>query len=358
MKNTILGLSCAAVLALSSCGKDKNPVVTQPTAVDEQEVINQFVSVVGNPNYVDIQAKAALLNTSITTFLTTPTDANLAAARIAWKNTRQPWEQAEGFLFGPVEDEDYDPTMDSWPLNRVDVDKLISGTDVINLTSVDALDGFSKGFHGIEYIIFGPGGTRKAADITARQKDYLKYTSQSLLNTTTALRDSWSATGANYAAKITTAGKGSSAFATRKDLFLAITGSMAGICDEVGTGKMQEPYAAKDSTLDESSYSHNTTVDFTNNIQGILNVYTATYNGTKGTVSLSTLVASKNAALDAKIKTQVQTALSAMALITPTFEKAIYDNRDKIKATQDALATLQATLEGDLTTFIQTNIKD
>lgn len=356
MKNTLLGLSCIAAVALSSCGKDKNSV--QNTTVDEQEVITQFVNVVGNPNYVDIQAKATLLDASITTFLTTPTDANLAAARTAWKNTRQPWEQAEGFLFGPVEDEDYDPTMDSWPLNRVDVDALINGGTTISLSSVDALDGFAKGFHGIEYIIFGPGGTRKAADITARQKDYLKYTSQSLLNTTTALRDSWAASGGNYAAKITTAGKGSTAFGTRKDLFLAIVGSMAGICEEVGTGKMEEPYANRDSTLDESSYSHNTTVDFTNNIQGILNVYTATYNGAKGTTSLSALVASKNAALDAKIKTQVQTALSAMALITPTFEKAIYDNRDKIKTTQDALATLQATLEGDLTTFIQTNIKD
>jgi uncharacterized iron-regulated protein len=356
MKNTLLGLSCIATVALSSCGKDKTPV--QNTTVDEQEVITQFVSVVGNPNYVDIQAKATLLNTSVTTFLTTPTDTNLLLARTAWKNTRQPWEQAEGFLFGPVEDEDYDPTMDSWPLNRVDVDALINGGTTISLSSVDALDGFSKGFHGIEYIIFGPGGTRKAADITARQKDYLKYTSQSLVNTTTALVNSWAPAGGDYATKITTAGKGSTAFTTRKDLFLAMVGAMAGICDEVGTGKMQEPYAAKDSTLDESSYSHNTTADFTNNIQGIVNVYTAKYNGISGTTSLSTLVASKNAALDAKIKTQVQTALSAMALITPTFEKAIYDNRDKIKATQDALATLQATLEGDLTTFIQTNIKD
>jgi uncharacterized iron-regulated protein len=356
MKNNLLGLSCVAVLALSSCSKDKTTPV-QTTTVSEQEVITQFVNVVGNPNYIEIQAKATALDAAINVFLTTPTDANLALARTAWKATRQPWEQAEGFLFGPVEDEDYDPTMDSWPLNRTDVDKILTSSTTLTFSYVDGLDGFSKGFHGIEYVIFGPGG-RKAADITARQKNYLKYASQSLLATTTALRDSWSATGANYAAQITTAGNGSSAFAKRKDLFLAIVGSMAGICEEVGTGKMEEPYAAKDSTLDESSYSHNTTVDFTNNVKGILNVYTATYNGNAGTASLSALVASKNVALDTKIKTQVQTVLSNMALITPTFEDAIYHNRDKIKNTQDALAALQATLEGDLTTFVNTNIKD
>ncbi|MEO3407972.1 imelysin family protein [Mucilaginibacter sp. CAU 1740] len=356
MKNTLLGLSCVAVLALSSCGKDKNPV--QATSVDEQEVITQFVNVVGNPNYVEIQAKATALDAAITAYLATPTDdTKLAAARAAWKAARQPWEQAEGFLFGPVEDEDYDPTMDSWPLNRTDVDKILTSGTTLTFSYVDGLDGFSKGFHGIEYIIFGPGG-RKAADINARQRDYLKYASQSLLATTTALRGSWSASGGNYAAQITTAGKGSTAFKTRKDLFLAIAKGMADICEEVGTGKMEEPYAAKDSTLDESSYSHNTTTDFTNNVKGILNVYAATYNGASGTASLSALVASKNVALDAKIKTQVQTVLSNMALITPTFEDAIYHNRDKIKNTQDALATLQATLEGDLKTFIQTNIKD
>jgi len=356
MKNTLLGLSCIAAVALSSCGKDKTPV--QNTTVDEQEVITQFVNVVGKRNYVDIQANANVLNTAVVTFLATPNEATLASVRVAWKNARQPWEQAEGYLFGPVEDNYYDPTMDSWPLNRTDVDALIGSSDAITLTSVDALDGFSKGFHGIEYIIFGPGGTRKAADITPRQKDYLKYTSESLLNTTTTLRDSWLLKPTDYANEIINAGKGSSVFKTRKDLFITIATQMAAICEEVGTGKMAEPFTERDSTKDESSYSHNTTTDFINNIQGVLNVYTSTYSGAKGTVSLSALVASKNAALDTKIKTQIQTALSAMALITPTFEKAIYDNRDKISNSQTALATLQATLEGDLITFIQTNIKD
>jgi putative iron-regulated protein len=356
MKNTLIALGCAAALALSSCGKNNdNPVVTTDV---EGQVISQFVSVVANPNYVEIQAKSVALQTAVTALIATPNAANLATAQNAWKATRAPWELCEGFLFGPVEDNDYDPTMDSWPLNKTDVDLLLRSTASVDLTAVDALEGTSKGFHGIEYIIFGPGGTKKATDITDREKLYLASTTQSLVNTTTALRDSWATDKGNYSASVTTAGKGSAVYKSRKELFKAMVGAMAAICEEVGTGKMEEPYANRDSTLDESSFSHNTTTDFINNIKGILNVYNCTYNGATGNASLSTLVAAKNASLDAKIKTQYNTVLAKFALITTTFEKAVTDQRGQVKATQDAIAVLQTTLSVDLDAFVDANIKD
>jgi uncharacterized iron-regulated protein len=137
-----------------------------------------------------------------------------------------------------------------------------------------------------------------------------------------------------------------------------MVGSMADICGEVGASKMEDPYAARDSTLDESSFSHNSTTDFKNNISGILNVYTCKYNGASGTASLSTLVTAKNASLDAKIKTQYNAVIASFGTITHTFEKAIYDQRAQVKATQDAIATLQVTLDVDLNAFVEANIKD
>ncbi|WP_184548606.1 imelysin family protein [Mucilaginibacter sp. FT3.2] len=357
MKNNLLVLACVAALGFGSCSKSNSPATTTTNDVEGQ-VITNFVNVVANPNYVEIQTTSVALQAAVTALIATPNAANLLAAQNAWKATRAPWESCEGFLFGPVEDNYYDPTMDSWPLNKADVDAILAGSDPLALANIDVLDGSSKGFHAIEYFIFGVGGTKKATDITAREKLFLASATQSLVNTTTQLRDSWATASGNYSATVTTAGKGSSVYKTRKDLFKAMVGSMSDICNEVGTSKMQDPYAAKDSTLDESSFSHNSTTDFTNNIKGILNVYTCTYNGVNGTASLSTLVAAKNASLDAKIKTQYNAVVASFATITHTFEKAIYDQRAQVKATQDAIAALQVTLDVDLNAFVEANIKD
>ncbi len=360
MKNIYI-ISAMLVLATAlGCKKDSTSSNGNATAQAtlEQNVLNDFANVLVNPDYRDIQAKALIMNNAVVTFNANPTDANLAAIRAAWKNTRAAWESCEGFLFGPVEDFDYDPTMDDWPVNKADLDALLSSSNPLQVSDVDQLGTTLKGFHAIEYVIFGVGGTQKAANITDRDKVYLASLTQSLYNTTTELRNSWHPSqSGNFTLQIVNAGKGSTRFETRQAVFLALVGSMADICNEVANEKMQTPLAAKDSTLDESSFSHNSVNDFRNNITGVLNAYKSQYNGTSGH-SLSELVASKNASLDNKIQSQINAAIASFSIITTTYEQAIYTQQNQIKTVQNAITTLQATLEGDLTTFIQTNIKD
>lgn len=350
----LIGVS---IIALSSCSKsDKNDA--QPDAATvEAKVITDFANVLANPNYTDLQAKAAILNAAVNTFVTTSTDANLLAVQTAWRNTRAPWEACEGFLFGPVEDSNYDPTMDSWPVDKNELDGILAGSNPLSVTDIDGLQDTQKGFHAIEYIVFGLGGTQKAANITARQKVYLTSLTQSLYNTTAQLQASWSVSGGNYTKQVITAGNGSTVYATRKDLLIALVGSMADICDEVSTSKMETPLVAQDSLQDESAFSHNSVADFKNNITGIYNAYMCTYNGTSGT-GLNTLVAAKNASLDLKLRTQMQAAIASFSTITLTYEKAIYTQQSQIKAVQATINTLHDTLDGDLRDFINTNIKD
>ena len=86
---------------------------------------------------------------------------------------RETWEQCEGFLFGPVEDNDYDPNMDTWPTDYTQMDSLLASTNPLEVSDIQNLTLSLRGYHPIEYIIFGDHGSRKAADITARQKKYM-----------------------------------------------------------------------------------------------------------------------------------------------------------------------------------------
>lgn len=357
----LLAAGCRKPETNTSVTSDIPPVTTEGGVATTENVLRDFADVLVNPNYRDLQAGALLLQQAGGTLSAAPTDANLAAAQNAWRQTRAPWENCEAYLFGPVEDQSYDPTMDTWPLDRNQLDSLLASSNNLTLADVDALPEALKGFHATEYVLFGVGGQQRAANITPRQMTYLTSLTQSIAQTTTALRNSWDSTQPNnYTAHVKNAGSGGSTFGTRRAAIQAMVAAMAGICEEVGMGKMEEPMGLNgqaDSTLDESSFSHNSTTDFTNNIKGIKNVYFCTYNGTTGH-SLHELVAASNKSLDNKITNAIYDAVGSFNTISSNYEMAIYTQRTQIRAIQGKLATLQTLLEDDLNNWVILNIAD
>lgn len=95
------------------------------------------------------------------------TETNLMAARSAWKNMRSIWEQCEGFLFGPVKDNDYDPNMDTWPPDYVQIDSLLASNSDLSFANIPNLTLSLRGYHPIEYI--------NLATIAAKQQQALHH---------------------------------------------------------------------------------------------------------------------------------------------------------------------------------------
>ena len=87
------------------------------------------------------------------------TRANLEVAQGAWYEARRYWEGSEGFLWGPIDTEGFDPRLDDWPVNKVDLDNILADTslDLRNQLVIDQLDPTVKGFHTIEYLLFNDG---------------------------------------------------------------------------------------------------------------------------------------------------------------------------------------------------------
>ncbi len=327
------------------------------TTVTSQAVITDFVQKVALPQYAGLLTNATLLNNSLKALNTTPNNANLQAARDAWRATRHSWEQCEGFLIGPVEDNNYDPDMDTWPVDYHQLDSFITTSTSFDVATVHSLEQSLKGFHPLEFILWGRNGDATVDSITAKEKLYMVSLSQDIQNSVDSLNYSWASNGGNFQALLLNAGSGSTRFTTRQEAVLAIAACITDICDEVGNGKLYEPFSLYDSTKTESPFSHNSITDFTNNMIGAQNVYLCTYNGQTGN-SLSNLVSAKNLALDTKIKTQFAAAISALGNVTLNFEPAIYLQRTQLQNAMTAITTLHATLDGELKTFIQTYVKD
>lgn len=348
---------------LFSCHKNDNNNNNTATAnVSETQVLTDFTNKIALAEYADLQAKATTLNNAIIALNNDPTAANLSAARQAWHDTRTGWETCEGFLLGPVEANNYDPDMDTWPVDYLQLDSLLANASSFDVSYVHNLDQSLRGFHPLEFILWGKTGNATVDSITARQKQYMIALSQDMLENIDSLNNSWATTGGNFQQQVLMPGVGTNpAYTSKQDVLLAIVGAISDICKEVGEqqsgGKIYDPYTSQDSTQTESPFSHNSLVDFRNNIMGAQNVYLCTWNGQSG-ASLSNFVAARNLSLDNTIKQQFTAAINALNNVPGTFESAIYNARPQLMTAMKALNTLQATLDDQLTTFIKTNVKD
>ena len=129
---------------------------------------------------------------------------------------------------------------------------------------------------------------------------------------------------------------------------------MAGICDEVANGKIEDPLAANDPSLEESPFAKNSIKDFTDNIIGVQNVYLGKY--TLAGTGLQDLVKANNLSLDKNVKSALNEAISALNKITDPFGTAITTQKQQIKTAQDKINALRDIIEGDLKTYVKTQV--
>lgn len=359
LKLALLGIVAAGAV---SCAKSDKPDTT-PTAdfnTLKATFITDFVSKTAIPGYNDLATKSGTFNDKVTILSTTPTEENLAAAKQSWRDMRATWEQCEGFLFGPVEDDNLDPAMDTWPVDKSALDAVIADpNNKLDLPAIQALTFALKGYHPIEYVLWGADGQRKAADITPREMKYIVSLTLDLKNICTKLSSSWTPAGGNYGNKLLTIGASGNVYTKKQDVYIAIVDGMKGICDEVGGGKMKEPFDQKDGTKVESPFSGNSLTDFKNNLVGAYNVYTSNFLNNKG-VGLDQVISAKNAALNKKIVEGFQAAIGSFDPITMPYEKAILNDQQRVKC-EDAMKAINALavlLDTELRDFVVKNITD
>jgi putative iron-regulated protein len=361
----IATVALASVIA--ACKKD-NTTPTDDFTTLKSQGITDFVNVVAVPGYAELKTKAAALNTAVVALDANTNDANLTAAKDAWKDLRSTWEKCEGFLFGPVDSDEHDPETDTWPVNFIDLDALLAdNTHPLTVADIESLTNRAlKGYHPIEYVLWGKKTSPQTAATLAansRQKLYIVSLTAALKKQADELYNSWIAAGGNYADVVLTAGSASNTtYPKKQDAYITLLEGFLGICGEVADGKMKDPFDAEAAApgtggmLVESPFSGNSTTDFKNNITGAYNVYLGKFNAQgKG---LTDLVKAKNTSLDNNIKAKFEAAIGSFNSITVPFEDAIVTQRVQCQNTMTAIGSLAELLDTELRTFIITNITD
>ncbi len=344
-RNFVLAL--AATVSFSACADDEetSPTIPENTAA----AVANYAEIV-SATYAAAGASAAQLDAALEAFVADPTEANLATAKQAWLDSREPYLLTEVFRFygGPIDDEDGpEGLLNAWPLDEAYIDYVEGNADagIVNDTATtidaDTLLGLNEqggdanvatGYHAIEFLLWGqdfdadgPGArpaTDYATDETAtapngdRRGLYLTTVGDLVQVHLQDMIDAWDATGTeNYAAEW-------AQLTPEEGLKRILTGMIVLSGFETGGERLQVALDSGDQEDEHSCFSDNTHRDMVQDVQGIQNVWLGEY-GTIDGVGIRDVVAAKDADLAARITTQIANSLTLAQALQPPFDQEI-----------------------------------
>jgi len=361
-----LSLLCMGAV-LAGCDDSKTEATEDGYGYEFTGVINTYVDDVVLNTYTDMKDKATALYLAVKAYEANPS-IGLTNVCTAWRAMRIPWEQSEGFLFGPAAKLSLDPSLDSWPLDKTQLQSIIDSN--IALTKDAIASSNVHGFHTIEYLIFKDGSPKTTA-LSARELSYLTVATEYLRNDTYELWANWigkenitdktvlAALEENeteiqyyFSEQFRKAGSAGSLYISKSDAIDQIIDGCIDIASEVGSQKIGGPNAtAKKGDLEqavldvESWYSWNSIDDYANNIVSIRNSYFGGRNKTAATAStnsISAFVKSKNTALDTEITNSIETTINAINSMDRPFRNNL--TGAKVDAAINACSSLELTL--------------
>ncbi|MGQ1945519.1 imelysin family protein [Geofilum sp. OHC36d9] len=337
----------AVMLGFSSCDDDDDGITDEGLDVDKTEVISRCVNNVIVSTYKNLADESVILYDACFTLKSSLTQDNIDAACAAWIAARKYWEQSEAFLYGAASDYNIDPHIDSWPLDKSQLDLALNNETLISNMDEEGcnFDGFSTlgygllGFHAVEYMLFRDGAPRDVDGgtdsdgntyeaLSQTELIYCAAVAEDLRNQCIRLEASWAGIdnigpvkqtiltdaelepSMDYGEAMETAGEsGNVLYKTQIAAYVQILQGAADISDEVGNTKITDPVSSGDVLDVESWYSWNSIDDFANNMRSVQYVYLGNTSSTAVDASVSAYVKSLDETLDNAIQTAIATAI-------------------------------------------------
>lgn len=355
-------LFAVTTIGFASCDDDEEEggEGTEAQAATNKLIFTAYANNTVIPTYTTLADRSITLQAACQALLDKPSQEKVAAACTAWKSARETWERSEAFLYGPVEDYNIDPHIDTWPLDQTLWNQMINNQTLMNSLTVEqakSLDDNVCGFHAIEYVLFRESNPRLLSDIPASELRFSAILSADLRNHCILLEASWrgltavsaakqamlseakmtlnSDKGTDYAQKLITAGEsGNSTYKSQLASYEDILSFCSDIANEVGATKIGDPVKSQNVLDVESWYSWNSITDFADNIRSIKNAYLGGLddNSREATYSVSSYIKGLDADLDTQIKTAINKAITEVEAMPAPFRNHLQESESKAAA--------------------------
>ena len=371
MAVTLMGLT----LSFTACGDDNDEPDVNPLDSHKTAIIKQYVNGVVVPTYKSLADESNDLATLCEELRNNPTQSKLNECCESWISARKYWELSEAFLFGAAADYNIDPHIDSWPLQKSQLDNILANDALIDALDEDGAgaDAFATlgygllGFHAVEYVLFRDGAPRKVSEITEAELIYNAAVAQDLANQTIRLEASWAGLANissakqnrleefelepsfNYGENMITAGMtGNTLYKTQLAAMEQILTGASDISDEVGNTKITDPVNSGNVLDVESWYSWNSIADFTDNIRSVRNAYYGSLDGSVGNNSMAAYINKVNSSLDSNVRKAIDNAINEISSMPAPFRNHLTkaETQKAVDACNTLLDALDAAIEG------------
>ena len=378
--------------------------VTPALAAAPSDVLSTYGDI-AQAKYADSLATAKTLKTAIDKLVAEPTEANLEAARAAWKEARDPYQQTEAYRFGNAIVDDWEGKVNAWPLDEGLIDyvdasygdeseendlyvtnvianptlkvggETIDATEITPALLAESLQeagevetNVATGYHAIEFLLWGQdlngteagAGNRPATDFDPanctggnceRRIQYLQAATDLLITDLEEMANAWAPDGT---AREELAGKGEAG-----GLATILTGMGSLSYGELAGERIKLGLMLHDPEEEHDCFSDNTHMSHYNDVVGIRNVYFGSYKSPVGNdvsgASLADLVAEKDPALAEEMKTKLDATLAAFEAMKAraeggeAYDQMIGEGNDEgnavVQAAVDALVDQTASIE-------------
>ena len=327
------------------------------------------------PTYRSLADEAVELATLCEELRQNPSQSKVDECCESWISARKYWELSEAFLFGAAADYNIDPHIDSWPLQKSQLDNILANDALIDALDEDGAgaDAFATlgygllGFHAVEYVLFRDGAPRKVSEITEAELIYNAAVAQDLANQTVRLEASWAGLANissakqnrleefelepsfNYGENMITAGMtGNTLYKTQLAAMEQILTGASDISDEVGNTKITDPVNSGNVLDVESWYSWNSIADFTDNIRSVRNAYYGSLDGSVGNNSMAAYINKVNSSLDSNVRKAIDNAINEISSMPAPFRNHLTkaETQKAVDACNTLLDALDAAIEG------------
>ena len=362
------------ILGFAACGSDNDEPEINQLDSKKTAIISQYVKAVVVPTYRSLANESNELASLCQRLRENPSQSLLQQCCDKWISARKYWELSEAFLFGAAADYNIDPHIDSWPLQKSQLDNILNNNALINALDEDgaAADAFATlgygllGFHAVEYVLFRDGAARNVSDISERELIYNAAVAQDLANQTVRLEAAWAGINNlsaakqqqlaeyelepsfNYGENMIDAGKtGNTLYKTQLAAMEQILTGASDISDEVGNTKIMDPVNSQNVLDVESWYSWNSIADFTDNIRSVRNIYYGSLDGIVNSNSMANYVKQVNSTLDNNVRTAIDNAIYEVSNMPAPFRNHLSksETQKAVDACNALLDALDAAIE-------------
>ena len=287
---------------------------------DQNDVSSAMVDSVVLPSYSRLSNASQDLNQALQNLVNNPTQSTFDKAKISWRSARKTWEVTETWAYGPAETLDFDPNLDDWPVSTNELAATLDSKSDFTEKTLQNLDTTSRGFHGIEYVLFGRNNNL-VEDLSSNELAYLKSAGEDLENNADGLLEAWSGSE----------GFGSTVVkADPRSAIADILAGMEGCLAEVADGKLGGAFDTNDSGELESTFSGNTGTDIVFNIKGVKTAWEKS--------KLKEYASSKNNELSSTLSNQIDESLKLANKLPAALNDQL--TNESTKETVDKLRTV------------------